>query len=302
MSAQHARMPIRIAAAAALALALPAAALAMDFDLKGSLGEAGFTHYVAPVSGPIFNETPYITTEARPMWMHQAIPNAWASDGGDIDVIAVQLRAAITDRIGFIATKDGWADIDFNHNVPDTNGAADLAFGFKYAAYADPETNTLATLGVKYEAPSGGIKTAGIKLEGSGDGLFDLFVSGARTIGNVGLEANLGTQLAVDMGDNMSFLHYSLHADYNVVDRVFPLVEFNGYTPINNGNRTSFGANGMDLVNMGATNADTVITMAPGFRIRLMEYVDYGIAFEFPLTNNKDLMDWRMTTDFVIHM
>lgn len=303
----HRTLVRRALLAAVAAFAVPASAHALD--LAGSLGEAGFQHYVSPVSSPLFNETPYITTEARPMWVHQNIPSSFATGGGDIDVLAVQLRVALTDRIGFIATKDGWADIDFDKAVTDENGAVNLAFGFKFAALSQPENNTLVTVGIKYEAPSGDIKTnfvgvkgSGIKLQGQGDGLIDLFVSGARTFDRVGVQASIGTQIAMDADNDMSFLHYSLHVDYDVMERVFPLIEFNGYTPIEDGNRTGLGVNGMDLVNLGSRNPNTVITFAPGVRVRLMDNVDFGFAFEMPLTDDEDLMDWRVTNDFVIHL
>jgi hypothetical protein len=44
-----------------------------DLNFKGSLGENGFKHYVPPVSNPLFNETPFITTEVRPIWLHNDI-------------------------------------------------------------------------------------------------------------------------------------------------------------------------------------------------------------------------------------
>jgi hypothetical protein len=306
----HARKQLGRALASIVitAAVFPANASALELDLHGSLGDAGFTHYVSPVSSPLFNETPYITTEARPMWIHQNVPNSFVS-GGDIDAIAVQLRVAITDRIGFIATKDGWADVDFNHTVTSDAGAANIAFGFKYAALALPDSNSLITVGAKYEAPTGGLKTrvrplpsGRIRMQGQGDGLFDLFVSGARTFGPVGVEANLGTQLAVDTDADTSFLHWSLHLDYDVIGRVFPLVELNGYTPIIDGNRTALGVNGMDLVNLGSSNSSTIVTIAPGLRVRILDNVDFGGTFEVPITSDEDLMDWRITTDFVIHM
>lgn len=289
-----------VATVVAALVATVSNAPAVNFDLQGSLGEAGFTHYVAPVSNPLFNETPYITTEVRPMWMHQNVPQS--GGGGNIDVFAVQIRVAITDRLGFIATKDGWADLDFDHTLDDDGGAANLAFGFKYAAVAEAATNSLVTVALRYEAPSGGIRTSGVKLQGQGDGLFDLFVAAARTFGPVGLEANLGTQLAVDDDADTSFLHYAVHADWEVLERFYPFVEINGFTPIEDGNRTSLGVGGMDLVNLGATNSKTVVTVAPGVRIRVLDNLDIGAAFELPLTSEEDIMDWRATTDLVIHL
>lgn len=291
-----------MAMAVAAGAFVPASASAMEFDLRGSLGQAGFTHYVSPVSNPLFNETPYITTELRPMWLHQEVPGGFATQGDDIDVFAVQIRVAITDRLGFIATKDGYADVDFDAVLPSDDGAANLAFGLKYAALAMPETNTLVTAGIKYEAPSGDLDMGGISLQGHGDGFVNLFVSGARTFDKLGVEANLGTQIACDMDDDTSFVHYSVHVDYNVLDRVFPLIELNGFSPIEDGNRTNLGVNGIDLVNLGASNADTVFTFAPGIRAKLHENVDIGFSYEIPLTDNKDIMDWRVITDFVVHL
>lgn len=290
------------AAAIALATAVPCTAFAVEFDFKGSLGEAGFTHYVAPISNPIFSETPYITTEIRPIWIHQDISNHFVTGGGNIDVIAAQIRVALTDRLGFIATKDGWADVDFDSVLQDENGAVNLAFGMKYAVIAQPETNSLLTVALRYEAPSGHIRSSGIRLQGQGDGLIDLLVTGARTFGSVGLQGNLGAQMALDNDTDASFLHYSIHADYDVANRFFPVLEMNGYTPINEGNRTSVGANGMDLVNLGSTDAKTILTVAPGFRVRIVDNVDFGTSFEIPMTKAEDLMNWRFTTDLVIHL
>ena len=293
---------VRVLTVVVTATALPIAAAGQTLDLKGSLGEAGFTHYVSPVSSPIFNETPYITTEIRPMWIHQEIPGSFATGGGDIDGLAAQIRVAITDRLGFIATKDGWADVDFDGVLQSEDGALNLAFGLKYAVVAQAETNTLVTVGIKYEAPAGDIKSSGIRLQGQGDGLLDLFVSGARSFGPLGLEAGLGTQIAMDGDDDMSFAHYSLHADYEVLGRVYPLLEVNGWTPIDDGNRTNVGANGLDLVNLGSGNASTVVTFAPGVRVRLHDHADFGFAYEVPMTDDQDLMNWRVTTDFVLHL
>lgn len=37
----------------------------LGLDLNGSLGEGRHSRYVPPLTNPVFNETPYITTEAR---------------------------------------------------------------------------------------------------------------------------------------------------------------------------------------------------------------------------------------------
>ena len=70
-----------------------AAALAGPFDfldLDGSFGAAGgHTRYVPAISNPLFNETPYITTELRPLYLHNEIPTGFVTHGGQIDAGAV---------------------------------------------------------------------------------------------------------------------------------------------------------------------------------------------------------------------
>jgi hypothetical protein len=74
----------------------------LGLDLEGSFGEGRHSRYVPPLSNPLFNETPYITTEVRAIYFHQEIPDGFVTNGGDIDLVAVELRVALTDRLGFI--------------------------------------------------------------------------------------------------------------------------------------------------------------------------------------------------------
>ena len=107
---------------------------ALDLDFKGSLGEGKHKRYVPPVSNPVVNETPYITTELRLMYLHNDIPGNVplpGVGGGVVNLWAVQLRVALTERLGFIANKDGWADVNFTQ-LPglDDDGFANIVFGF----------------------------------------------------------------------------------------------------------------------------------------------------------------------------
>src|SRR3546814_9650748 len=108
------------AAALALVGAAPAAPLParaedgddnfLGLDLNGSLGEGRHSRYVPPLTNPVFNETPYITTEARAIYLYNRLPDDFVTGGGYVNLVALQLRLALTERLGFIATKDGYAD------------------------------------------------------------------------------------------------------------------------------------------------------------------------------------------------
>ncbi|MEM7236391.1 MAG: hypothetical protein AAF501_00985 [Pseudomonadota bacterium] len=156
---------VHTAAAAALnvgtmATEVPAQSL-FGFDLKGSFGEGGFDRYVPPFTFFVLNETPFITTEIKPVYAYHNLPNNFVTEGGDIHGVAVQGRLALGDRFGIIATSDGWADVDFNAALPDTDGFLDLSAGAKYAAVSNPADGEILTVGLRYTAPTGNIDTAG---------------------------------------------------------------------------------------------------------------------------------------------
>ena len=288
--------------AAALVAAAPAQAQDFwGFKLDGSLGRGGHTRYVPPLSNPLFNETPFITTELRPIYLINEIPEDFLTGGGNLKVVAAEIRVALTDRLGFIASKDGYVDANFDAVLPDDEGFANLSFGFKYAVISRPETGTLLTVGAEYEAPTGDLDIAGIELQGDGKGFVDLFVSGARTYGRWGLQGNVGVNLAVDRDEDTSMLHASAHLDYALTPGFYPLVELNVFSVIDDAKRTPVGFEGIDLVNFGATDAGTVVTAAAGFRYIVNQNIIGGIGFERPVTQREDLMDWRLYADLVLH-
>lgn len=280
-------------------------ALAGDFDwldLKGSLGTAGgHKRYVPPLSNPLFNETPYVTTELRAIYLHQDIPNSFLTGGGNIDVGAAEIRIALTDRLGFIASKDGYADLHFKSGLRDESGFANISLGLKYAVFSDPASDTILTVGAEYEPPTGNLRTTGISLQGRGDGFVDLFVTGAKAFGPLGFQASIGTNLALDGAHDSSMLHWSLHADYEILPGIWPLVEMNGFSVIDKGSRNAaFNFEGTDLVNFGAGRAGTVMTAALGVRARLFENVLLGFGYEKSISDREDLFNWRVYGDLVI--
>jgi hypothetical protein len=265
-----------------------------------SLGEGKHLRYVPPLGNPLFNETPYITTELRAIYFHQTIPNDFLTQGGDINVVAVQARLALTDRLGLIATKDGYADIDFDAVLPDEDGFANIAVGLKYAVYSQVEDESIVSIGLRYEAPVGNLQTAGVKLQGNGNGFIDLFVTGATVLGKLGLQGSVGVNLALDQDENTSFLHYSLHADYELLPNLFPLIELNGFTPVSDGERLQGKFDGVDLVNFGSDDRGTTLTITGGVRYRVTDRIQFGTGFETPITDDEDtIMDWRVYTDLV---
>ena len=295
------KLKLRVAFPVVLVVLIGIAAPTHALEFGGSRAE-GHDRYVPPLTNPIFNETPYITTEVRPFYMFQEISSDLGTNGGEINLFAIQLRLALTERFGLIATKDGYADIHFDEGLQDEDGFANLAFGVKYAAYSSPESDSIISVGVEYEAPSGNLKTGGIDLQGDGDGFFDLFATGATVVGPVGLQGSFGFNLAVDDDHNSSLFHFSAHADVEATPWLFPIVELNGLAVVDDGDRTAIDLEGNDLVNLGATDSGTVVTIGGGLRFVLSDHIILGVGAETPVTNDEGLMDWRLTTDAVIHL
>ena len=215
---------------------------AIEWDLSGSLGDEPNKHsrYVPPIANPLFNETPYITTELRLVHQYTDIHSDWVSAGGNINLYAAQVRVALTKKIGFIATKDGFANANFKATLDDEDGFANISAGFKYAVHSNPNENSLLTVGIEFEPPTGTLVSSGIRLQGNGSGFLDLFATGSKVFNNgLGVQGSLGSNIAVDGDHDSSLFHYSITANYEIFSNLFPSVEFNSYSTISKGNRTS---------------------------------------------------------------
>ena len=305
------RSGTRALALGAMLAAAPASAGGfLGLDIDGSLGEGGFARYVPSVTNPLFNETPFITTEVKPFYMYHHIPDDFVTEGGSVNVVALQARLAITERLGFIATTDGYTDINFDSTLEDDSGFNDLAAGLKYAVISDPAAGHIATVGVRYTAPIGTLESSGIEFNGVGDGYVDVFVTGAKLFEKAQLQGSVGTQIALS-NKNVGFLHASLHADYEILPGFFPLIESNLTIPIQDGNRLQ-GVNltGVDIVDLGSDDPEKTLTLAFGARYRLSDNALIGAAFEKNVLENNitgtsgteaNAFGWRVTTDLTIH-
>jgi hypothetical protein len=301
--------------ALALALALGAGeASAAGLNLAGSFGEGGFARYVPPVTMPTLNETPFITTEVKPIYMYHKIPNDFLTDGGTVNVVALQARLAITDRLGFIATTDGYTWIDFDEGLSNTDGWNDITAGLKYAVVSDPAGGTIVTLGARYTLPVGTLETDGLDLNGTGDGYVDVFASAAQLFDKTQVQGSLGAQIAIS-DDNWSYIHGHLHVDHEIFPGVYPLLEANLIAPIDGGDvLPNTSLTGAEIVDIGASDPDDILTLAAGLRARASENIIFGAAFEKNVLSSNikflgadqpgtdsSVWDWRITTDVTIH-
>lgn len=247
----------------------------------------------APVSNPVNFEDPRIESNIKPLFVHHEIDNKFATTGGQVDIYALQLRYAVTDRLALIATKDGFVNFRPNSLLAKDKGFANVAGGVKYLFYKCE--NTIATAGLRYEAPVGEHEV----LQGNGDGIINPFVSAATVMGPINLIGYTGYRGAIDSSDS-SFLDASLHADTKI-GAFSPLVELNLFHVVSAGDRLPIEDEGQDFFNLGSSLSDgeTMLTAAAGARYAITKSTSFGAAYEIPLINTSGsyITDWRLTSD-----
>jgi hypothetical protein len=258
----------------------------------------------APVTNPVFFEEPFIRSEIRPLFIYQSlgktlpVGGAYVPVGGSVQVYAVEVRWAVTDRLAIIATKDGYVDFKPDATLTKASGWADISLGLKYAVIDDRENQFILTPGVELELPTGNQNV----FQGNGSGEWDVFVSGAKGWGNLTLMGNVGARLPMNMAQETAQLHYSAQLAHHTHKYFVPFIAANAFTVLNAGRQIALGVEGFDLINFGATGAagSTQAALGGGFRSKLHDKIELGFAYERSLTNPRGVFDDRFTVDFVI--
>jgi hypothetical protein len=330
---------LRIAAAAgALWLAFAGAAQAdedddcplffPDFSCDRQVRPEGA---VMPMSAPYIFEDPYIQTGANFVGIWHEFPHDSIFEGGQVGVLALQARLAITDRVAFIATKDGLSFWDVNSKLGtgtkvlgDETGFFNISAGFKAQVWnwEDEEGNQSAVLtpSLRYEIPVGQQDV----YQGNDSGIIIPAVSGAYRNGPWHIIADLGGEAPINNNKNSSLLFYNVHVShafdlpFEKAPFLVPFIELNGlhYTKSGDGERKVHtrlgtlklktadaalggvnGQEGVDVANIGNKNVkdNDIITMAWGLRMPLDYGLSVGASYERPISNKKDIFEQRVT-------
>jgi hypothetical protein len=301
-----------------------------DFDNECDR-KARFDDFVQPMSMPFIFEDPFITTGANLVGIWNALADNGNWEGGDVGVLALQLRVALTDKLALIATKDGFTMIDYDTKLSDVTGnPADrqallkddegfmnMTVGFKYAMIEDEENEFILSPALRYEIPLGNDEV----LQGRGDGIFipsATFAWGATE--DLHLIGGMGGQIPVDSNKESTQIFYNMHAQYVLLDMLVPFIELSGIHWTNSGNgglklntSSSLGTDvsldtaqaalgmsrfdGADVANLGSkgVRGENLVTMAWGARFPLNEHLVLGLSYEKALHGKKHLFQQRVT-------
>ena len=78
----------------------------------------------------------------------------------------------------------------------------------------------------------------------------------------------------------------------------FPLIEVNGLTAVDDGNRIGIlDFEGNDVANFVSTSSSHVVSGTAGFRYRFTKHVILEIDYKTALTEQKDLLEYRTNLD-----
>ena len=275
-----------------------------------------FDSALRPVTNPTLFDLPLARTQLNGIYMYHRFPDFLDTQlgdvpaGGEANIFALQLEIALTETLSFTATKDGYADVNFDSGSPlsDADGFANIAGGLKWNFYKNEETGLAAGLTGVVEFPTGDNDI----FQGEGDGAAILSLAGLKVDEKYQVLGNIGAKIPFD-NDAESIVGFaSAHASYAVTDWFQPLIEVNYFFVIDEGDGGSrytdqvggavpavVNFEGGDLFNLGASNSSEnrhFVSIAAGARFPITESFSLGAAYEIPLTDEEaSLMEDRVT-------
>ena len=266
---------------------------------KGFLyGDPHFRDKPRPIGSPIYFEDPYINSDLRLIYVWHKFPDGGGVYGGDLSVWAAQIRVALTERLQFTATCDGYSKLHTGI-LKDDEGWNDLAVGLKYALWVDHENDFLLASGLKWRLSNGHANT----LHGNVDELTP-YISAYKGLDKWNFIGHVAGRLPCDEDKGNYVLSWDAHVDYELFEGFFPLLEFHGVHYLSDADRLPLKVGGLDYANIGSNDVAgrSAYWGGVGFRWNIVEHVSFGAAYEFPLRNpdKNDLFDQRVTTNVII--
>jgi hypothetical protein len=187
--------------------------------------------------------------------------------------------------------------------VSGTSGLAEFWLGPKFVFWRNPDTQTIASAGMQFQLPSG---SSGAFQDTGNLGLVP-YITVATPIG----QTDYGTFQFMNVagyhfgtdGRRSDYFFDTAHVDIDAGDnhRFYPTLEMSWFHYTSNGTeRPQLQFEGRDLANVGGSaSGANYLTIAPGFRYKFTEYLQFGTAGEFRLVGQNDLSRFRLTVDLI---
>ena len=268
-----------------------------------------FDMFASPITNPFLFEDPRALTEIKPLFIFQGAPSDnWIYHGGNSGFAGIQARLAVTERLSFVMSELGFVWSDPYHPPPVDDfgshaGFAEVRVGPKYTFIRNENTGTLLAAGVNFDIAAGDHSvhqdTDSLSVEpyiSFGQNFWRTSYGSANFLNTTGFSGS-------GSNERSDFFFSSFHFDYDIANlhKLYPVLEINYFYYTAAGNELPLGFEGRDLINFGSkgVSGNNSTTIAPGFRYKFNENFQTGIAVEFPLGGHKDLIDYRVTWDFI---
>jgi hypothetical protein len=269
------------------------------FVLFGESGEKPEAEdkFVRPITAPYYNEDSFVTTGFRAWYAS----HHFYSDtiGGDLTVMALQARLALTESLQLVAYKDGYSEFsnDTGAGLGGNDGFNDIGAGLKWAFIQDWDSNFHMAAGLGYEFGWGDDEVL------NDTDVLRLWLSANKGFGRLHIGGTVNYLHAVDdtdplgLKENSDMITVHLHADYYLTDWFSPVVEINGYFAQEDG---PLPFSGVDAASLAGGGDEDTITGALGFEVRpFSDGLGFRAAYETELTDNVSLFGHRWTVSAV---
>ncbi len=254
-----------------------------------------FDSFISPISNPFYFEDPRSLTEVRGIFIDNSLP---ANVGnGDVQIWAAQFRGRITDRWSVIAPRLAY----FQVNQSDTgapSGFVSAPVGAKYNLVRDVPRQFLLTAGLTYFIPGSAQAQSNF---GTGD--FHLFLTGGKRIGNGHWISGSGFRLPTDTNWGTQMWYWSNQWDYELPGHIYPLIGLNWYHWMRSaGIQSGIPFTTLDILNLPANGiaGSNVVTSCIGAKWKPSGNIEIGGGWEFPVTQNGDVLRNRAYADLIL--
>lgn len=265
-----------------------------------------FDDFVSPMINFVHFEDPRTVTEIRPIFVNHWVPDTIGNNvpaGGSIQLLAMQFRVALTERLSLIGVKDGYI-WDNTNGALDTlldDGWASVTAGLKYNFLRDTQSGTIASAGATYELPIGSRDA----LQDIGDGEFHLFVTGGQRLmcGKAHLMSAFGWRVPSDGYLQSESIHWSSHFDVKLTNKLYLLTEVAWWHWIDSAEGgLPLGVAGQDLFNLSTSDVtgNDLVTQMVGLKYKPNNKTEFGLGYEFPLTEFDDVIEGRLQTEMIL--
>jgi len=272
----------------------PQLSLFPDLAAKSATPLPGDQIFVHPITDPYFHEDSFVSTDLRPAYIYHGFSDHSILDGGEANLVAAQVRVALTDQLQLVAYKDGFMTL--HPGLFHADGWNDIAAGLKWEFLQDATDQLYAAFGVGYQFPWGESKVLQnkeeLRLWGSIDKGFNKLHLGAT----FNYFIATGEQGLYGAGDSLSG---DVHADYRICDWFSPVVEGNVYH-VTSSRHPVLPIQGADVTDLGDGSSDDVWTVGVGFEVRPCNSLAIRAAYEKNVSHPSDIFDSRVTVSAVI--